>query len=299
MPYKCSVVHCHSEYSNGPSKVMFAFPKQDELRQKCVKFLNRVAFAVTQSSRICIEHFEEKYIIPHPLKTRLDMKLNPKPTIYPSSIPKSQQACISPPIRKKTIVRIFQKDELPIFHSRSKCESLDDILRHIKSAIEYRDFFHSSTEAYLTIYRVEIQSGVAIVMECINISSDLYVKLSFEGFPLPLPEYISNSKVSKIRNLDMLTNLPNYCRNITHNYDIEPLKDLLRLVYYCPKGKCKYSTSTLRFVLQLRYTSNAAYNLLSQYLPLPSQRLLHCLKSDSIDSIKALSKLREDGFFWK
>ena len=158
-------------------------------------------------------------------------------------------------------------------------------------------------------------------MECINNSSDLHVKLSFEGFPLPLPDYISCSKGSKIRNLDMLTNLPNYCRNITHNYDIEPLKDLLRLVNYCPTGKCEYSTSTLRFALQLRYTSNAAYNLLRQYLPLPSQRLLRCLKSDSIDSvlvqmvppgylvrgdhldqnnsIKALSKLREDGFFWK
>ena len=95
----------------------------------------------------------------------------------------------------------------------------------------------------------------------------------------------------------MLTYLPNYCRNITHNYDIEPLKDLLRLVYYCPKGKCRYSTSTFRFALQLRYTSNAAYNLLSQHLPLPSQRLLCYLKSDSKDSIKAFSKFREDVFF--
>ena len=64
MPFKCSVVHCRSGYSNGPSKVMFAFPKQDELRQKWVKFLNREAFTVTQSSRICIEHFEEKYSSP-------------------------------------------------------------------------------------------------------------------------------------------------------------------------------------------------------------------------------------------
>ena len=175
------------------------------------------------------------------------MKLNPKQTIYHTSIPKSQQACISPDIRKKPIVRIFQKDELPIFQSRSKYESLDDILRHIKSAIEYRDFFHSSTDADLTIDHVEIRSGVAIVMECINISSDLHVKLSFEGLPVPLPDYISNSKGSKIRNLDMLTNLPNYCRNITHNYDIEPLKDLLRLAYYCPKGKCKYSPVLFEF----------------------------------------------------
>ena len=101
MPFKCSVVHCHSGYSNGPSEVMFAFPKQDELRQKWVKFLNREPFTITPSSRICIQHFEVKYIIPHPLKTRLNMKLNPIPTIYPSSIPKSQQVLISPPIRKK------------------------------------------------------------------------------------------------------------------------------------------------------------------------------------------------------
>ena len=52
MPFKCSVVNCRSGYSYGPSKVMFAFPKQDELRQKWVKILNREAFTVTQSSRI-------------------------------------------------------------------------------------------------------------------------------------------------------------------------------------------------------------------------------------------------------
>ena len=134
-------------------------------------------------------------------------------------------------------------------------------------------------------------------MECINISSDLHVKLSFKVFPIPLPDNISNSKGSKFRNLDMLTDLPNYCRNITHNYEIEPLKDLLRFVYYSPKGKCKYSTSTLQFALQLRYTSNAAYNILSQHLPLPSKRFLRCLISDSIDSLEALSKFREDDSF--
>ena len=116
MPFKCSVVHCCSGYSNGPSKVMFAFPKQDELRQKWVKFLNREAFTVTQSSRICIEHFEEKYIIPHPSKTRLNMKLNPIPTICPSSIPKSQQAFISPLIRKNLLYEFFKKMNYPFFY---------------------------------------------------------------------------------------------------------------------------------------------------------------------------------------
>ena len=71
----------------------------------------------------------------------------------------------------------------------------------------------------------------------------------------------------------------------------------MKLIYRFPNGNYKYSKSALRFALQLRYTSNAAYNLLRQYLPLPSQRLLRRLKSESIDSLKALSKLRENGLF--
>ena len=106
--------------------------------------------------------------------------------------------------------------------------------------------------------------------------------LSFEGSPIPLPDYISKSKGSKIYNLD---NIPNYCRNATYCYDIEPIKDLLKLLYHFPNGNYKYSKSALRFALQLRYTSNAAYNLLRQYLPLQGQRLLSGLKSDSIDSL--------------
>ena len=82
---------------------------------------------------------------------------------------------------------MFTKTNYPFFYLDQDAKSLDDILRHIRLAIEYRDFFHSFTETDLTIYRVEIQLGVATVMECINISSDLHVKLSFEGFPIPLP----------------------------------------------------------------------------------------------------------------
>ena len=131
-------------------------------------------------------------------------------------------------------------------------------------------------------------------MECINISSDLHVKLRFEGFPLP--DYISNSKGSKIRKLDMLTNYPTIVET-SLTIMILNLLEICCDSYTIEQKECRYFTSTLRFVLQLRYSSNAAYNLLSQYMPLPSQRLLRCLKSDSIDSIKALSKLREEVFF--
>ena len=126
---------------------------------------------------------------------------------------------------------------------------------------------------------------------------DLHVKLSYEGSPVPLPEYISSSKGSKITSLDMLTNLPNYIINSVSstNLSIEVIKELLKLSYYTPKGVPKYSPQTLRFALQLRYTSHAAYKFLNQYITLPSERLLRDLKSKSLDSEKTLSKLRDEG----
>ena len=131
--------------------------------------------------------------------------------------------------------------------------------------------------------------------ECIHITSKLHVKLIFQSSSIPLPDYITKSANSKITSLDMLTNLPNYCRNFTHNFYPEPVKELLHLSTYHPKS-CKYSSRLIRFALQLRYTSHAAYRLLHHHIPLPSELLLGNLKSESIDSINALCKLRDEGF---
>lgn len=120
---------------------------------------------------------------------------------------------------------------------------------------------------------MEIDSGIAQVRECIHITSDLHVKLSYQSSPIPLPDYIAKSAASKITSLDMLTNLSNYCRNFSNNYDIEPVKELLNLCNYQPKS-CKYSFHVIRFALQLRYTSHAAYKFLHRHIPLPSERLL-------------------------
>ena len=95
----------------------------------------------------------------------------------------------------------------------------------------------------------------------------------------------------------MFINLPNYIRNSVSNTNlsIEVInKELLELSYYTPKGVPKYSPQTLRFALQLRYTSHAAYKFLNQYITLPSERLLRDLKSKSLDNGKTLSKLRDE-----
>ena len=66
------------------------------------------------------------------------------------------------------------------------------------------------------------------VKECIHIDNELQVYLSFEGLPIPLPEYIKNSAHYKLISLDMLTNLPIThgavywtCQNRFHEHDLK------------------------------------------------------------------------------
>ena len=58
MGFKCAVVGCKTGYSSGPRKALFKFPEKDTLRAKWIVFVNRKDFVVTESSRICIDHFE-------------------------------------------------------------------------------------------------------------------------------------------------------------------------------------------------------------------------------------------------
>ena len=90
MVNKCSVVGCHTGYCNGPVNPVFQFPRNSSLRVKWIEFLNRQSFIVTQSSRICIDHFDQKFIRAHSKRRRLNYSLNPTPTIQPLCVPKSQ-----------------------------------------------------------------------------------------------------------------------------------------------------------------------------------------------------------------
>ena len=105
-----------------------------------------------------------------------------------------------------------------------------------------------------------ISSGIATVKECIHIDGNLNVKLSYEGSPLPLPNYIDQAEGSRLTSLDMLTNLPVYCKNAERTCETKVINELIKLQYYNPKGRPPYSATVLRFALIMRYTSNSAFN---------------------------------------
>ena len=81
-----------------------------------------------------------------------------------------------------------------------------------------------------------INSWVATVKECVHDDSNLHVKLIYEGCPIPLPGYIDRAEGSKLSSLDMLTDLPVYCRNVEATCETNIISELLRLQYYNPKG---------------------------------------------------------------
>ena len=104
--------------------------------------------------------------------------MNPTPTIYHYSIPKSQ-ATVPKSIRKPPTKPVVMSGQLPLFRDQFRCADIEDVVKYINTAREYQNFTHCITESGVTTFRVEINSGIAQVKECIHITSDLHVKLSF------------------------------------------------------------------------------------------------------------------------
>ena len=137
----------------------------------------------------------------HPNRQRLiPYSQNPIYTINPDTIPLSLSAI--PTLPRKAYLsggrRICQEDQLKDFKIKYQLNNLDDIKTYLETAPEYENFHLFLSESDLTVYNVQILSGIAKVQECINIDSVLRVKLSFEELPIPLPEYILNSANCKL-----------------------------------------------------------------------------------------------------
>ena len=136
--------------------------------------------------------------------------------------------------RKPPTTRIFQPDEIQSFQSKFDISSFSDVVNYIKQSEEYRDFQVYTSSDSITSYRVVICSGIAIVKESIHTDSNLTVKLSYEGCNIPLSSYIALAEGSKLTSLDMLTNLPVYCKHAEGTCETNVIKELLKLQYNHP-----------------------------------------------------------------
>ena len=110
---------------------VFGFPKYDDLRKLCVRFVNR-NFGTHQIN--CLKYFKENFIHKGASAERFCLlyNLKPVPTIYPATIATIYQASIaiaSLPVifgpRKSPTRRIFQEHEYQKFLSNDVVEDLN------------------------------------------------------------------------------------------------------------------------------------------------------------------------------
>ena len=82
MVNKCCLIYCKSE-ANG-----FSFPcaeKYPDLRKKWIQFVSENNFEPSSHSRICIHHFEERFI-KFGKRNHLKWELSPVPTIHTNDL---------------------------------------------------------------------------------------------------------------------------------------------------------------------------------------------------------------------
>ena len=130
------------------------------------------------------------------------------------------------------------------------------------------------------------------VKESIKIDDSLQVRLSYEGIPLPLPDWLRSAPNAKICRLSMLENLPTYINSRAEELPpSEILSEMRSISWLKPKGRPPCSSSVIRFSLLLRYSSRQVYALLLKELPMPSFSVLQKLQKGSVDSMKAAKLL--------
>ena len=94
MVFKCCAVNCRSNCAGEEKTTVFSFPKEEHLRKIWIKFVNRKDWEPTNSSYICIKHFEDKYCqkIEGNKQFQLTKTLKPVPTIFDPSNPNFQNS---------------------------------------------------------------------------------------------------------------------------------------------------------------------------------------------------------------
>ena len=73
MGYSCCVSGCKSNYKKDePNVTVFKFPSIGKLREKWLQNIPRQIDKITQSTRVCIKHFEDKDVHSFNIHTNTD-----------------------------------------------------------------------------------------------------------------------------------------------------------------------------------------------------------------------------------
>ena len=296
MGFKCSVYGCRTNYKvkQGESKEeTLSKPAFDETFLVWVKFVNRQNYKVTASSRICMDHFDEKFINRGQSRVTLHRDLKPIPTIYDKHvlecIPSSQLPTPS------STRKVPTERPIPTISDKMKDVNGQDQIKNINDLSEKicpDGFIFQKFDQYILYYRIFYDDDDDTpYLESIKVDINLHVKLHYKGCHIPLPPWFKAAQC-RMTSVSMIPNFVKHMKNIVEEFPRNVLSEIHKIMYFKPQGRPPYSPEVLRF--SLLQTSRQAYAQLLENFPLPSISLLRKLASGGIDSVKALQTLLKE-----
>ena len=185
--------------------------------------------------------------------------LSDKNSSLPPPPPSVLSTVVQAPVRKPPMNRSVKEDEIQRFMKEDLCSHTNNFTeKHCPPGFSF-----NKLEESVIYYRLDFRNGIMKVKDLICISIDLKVILSYEGLPIPLPEWLRTSKSCKIIRVSQLLNLPSYIQNRLDELPPSEILDEVRsLIFLKPQGRLPYSPKVIRYSLLLRYSSRQAYSLL-------------------------------------
>lgn len=190
MPSKCCVPGCTSNYVK-PFVNVFSFPKDPVTTQTWLRAIHRDDYSVSKNSRVCIKHFDERYIIREESVTRPDgsiltvkrdrLKLRDDavPTVFenlPTYLTKTLPTERKNPEERKLLaeqrleLKKKQEDQL------DTVESFECLIRNYKTKLDFNDenLYHKVFDNQLVFFKVAlVDNQYPSIIHSLNITNDL------------------------------------------------------------------------------------------------------------------------------
>ena len=257
MGFKCSVYGSRTNYKvkqgeskeETHSKPAFDFPSVgDETFLVWVKFVNRQNYKVTASSRICMDHFDEKFINRGQSRVTLHRDLKPIPTIYDKHvlecIPSSQ---LPTPSSTRTAPT---ERPIPTISDKMKDVNGQDQIKNINDLSEKicpDGFIFQKIDQYILYYRIFYDDDDDTpYLESIKVDIILHVKLHYKGCHIPLPPWLKAAQC-RMTSVSMIPNFVKHMKNIVEEFPRNVLSEIHKIMYFKPQGHPPYSPEMLRF----------------------------------------------------
>ena len=171
MVNKCCVVECRSNYKGEKIVSVFSFPSDEHTKNLWVKFVNSREWQATSSARICIKHFEGKFLKKgeHEKRFRLVKTLKLIPTSYITSNKTSSRYYVSLPRESKRNNNIISLESIT-----------ESDFPHGYLFTKYEDHvsFHK-----IVLNELHLPEATAYI----RVDDKLHVKLFLRGSPVSLP----------------------------------------------------------------------------------------------------------------